>query len=409
LPEGNPQGPFAVGEATAKGGTPGKPGFFAAPGREKMRQDDQYAWGKVNAFALPRPCFYIQKHGNPVCFPVSFFTILNGGYMKTAPLIISLFAVLAAASCARADSGAAGVSAEGGKTYTVGIIQLADNGAFTDMRNGFLDKMKDLGYTRERLKVDYRNAQGDTGTLNTICQEMANANYDLVVPIVTPATQAFVNLDSGIPVVFISVTNPVAAGVMGSMQRPDKNATGTSNLVPVDEIFKLACVLTPGVKKFGILYNTGESNAVTTVKKAKEYLSAKGYAWSESTVTNSSEVQQAAEVLVTRVDAVYVPIDSMVQSAMPQVARIAKEAKKPVYGSSPVMVVSGALATVSVSDRQCGEISAEMADKYFRGTPIAEIPAVTLTDFTTVINKTTAGVLGISIPADLSHAVLTGN
>jgi putative ABC transport system substrate-binding protein len=329
--------------------------------------------------------------------------------MKKRVKLFALPALILLAACSRPDAGTQAARADGGPAAkTLGIIQLADNGAFTDMRNGFLDRMKALGYGESALKIDYRNAQGDNGTLNTICQEMANAKYDLVVPIVTPATQAFVNLDSGVPVIFISVTNPVAAGIMTSLDKPDKNATGTSNLVPVDEIFKLAKILTPGVEKFGILYNTGESNAVTTVRKAKEYLDANGYAYVESTVTNSSEVQQAAEALVTKVDAVYVPIDSMVQSAMPQVAAIARDAKKPVYGSSPVMVASGALATVSVSDTQCGAIAADMADRYFKGTPIADIPAVMLDAFTTVINKETAGVLGIAIPASLSQAALIG-
>jgi putative ABC transport system substrate-binding protein len=309
------------------------------------------------------------------------------------------------ASCAPVFSG-------GGKEQKtgvrVGIIQLADNGAFTEMRTGFLDRLAELGYTGDKLTVNYKNAQGDTGALNSICQEMAGGKYDLVVTIATPATQAFVNLDSGAPVVFISVTDPVASGVMTSMEKPDKNATGTSNLVPVDEIFLLAKKLTPGVKRYGILYNTGESNAVTTVKKAKAYLDANGYAYQEATVTNSSEVQQAAQSLASKVDAIFVPIDSMVQSAMPQVAQIAKDAKIPVYGSSPVMVVSGALATVSVSDTQIGAMSADMADRYFKGAPLAQIPAVMLDTFMTVVNKGTLEALGITLPDSLSSAILIG-
>ncbi|MDR1177507.1 MAG: ABC transporter substrate-binding protein [Spirochaetaceae bacterium] len=293
-------------------------------------------------------------------------------------------------------------------TRTIGIIQLADNGAFTDMREGFLDRLKELGYGDAELKVDYKNAQGDIGTLNTICQEMAVSNYDLVVTIATPAAQAFVNQESKVPLIFISVTDPVASGIMGSMDRPDKNATGTSNLVPVDEIFRLADTLTPGIGRYGILYNTGESNAVTTVAKAKVYLDSQGTQYSEATVTNSSEVQQAAESLAARSNAFYIPIDSMVQSAMPQVAQTALDKKIPVYGSSPVMVVSGALATVSVSDRYMGGVSAEMADTYFKGTPIASIPAKTMNSFITVINRKTAGALGIVIPQELSGAVLIG-
>jgi putative ABC transport system substrate-binding protein len=179
--------------------------------------------------------------------------------------------------------------------------------------------------------------------------------------------------------------------------------------VPVDEIFALAKTLTPNVKRYGILYNTGESNAVTTVRKAKAYLDANGYTYQEATVTNSSEVQQAAQALASKVDAIYVPIDSMVQSAMPQVAQIAKDAKIPVYGSSPVMVVSGALATVSVSDKQIGAMSADMADRYFKGAAIANIPAVMLDTFMTVINRGTLNTLGVTLPASLASSIFIGN
>lgn len=289
---------------------------------------------------------------------------------------------------------------------TIGIVQLADNGAFTEMREGFINRMRELGYDESKLTFVYQNAQGNASNLNTICQDMVNQQVDMIVPIVTPATQAVVNLQSDIPVVFISVTDPVAAGVMSSMDKPDKNATGTSNLVPVDEIFKLANQLTPQVKTYGILYNTGESNAVTTVEKAKEYLEANGYQYVEATVTNSSEIQQAAQSLTGKVDAFYIPIDSMVQSAMPQVAQIAKDAKIPVYGSSLVMVSSGALATVSVSDTEIGRMSADLADQYFKGTPIEEIPAVTLDTFTTIINQSTADAIGVTIPESLSDATL---
>ncbi len=312
-----------------------------------------------------------------------------------------------AEAAAEGTEGNSVLLADASKSVKIGIVQLADNGAFTEMREGYLNRLKELGYTEgENLTVEYKNAQGDTGTLNTICQEMAKSDCDIVTTIATPAAQAFVNQKSDIPLVFISVANPIAAGIMGALDKPDNNATGSSNLVPVDKIFEMAAQLTPDVKNYGILYNTGEANAVTTVDSAKQYLDANGYTYQESTVTNSSEVQQAAEALASKVDAIYVPIDSMVQSAMPQVAEIAKKAGIPVYGSSPVMVQSGALATVSTSDTEVGATAADIADKYLKGTPIADIPAVALSNFLSVINKKTAEAIGVTIPAELAESVM---
>ena len=292
------------------------------------------------------------------------------------------------------------------KTYQVGVVQLVENNAFTDMREGFVNRMRELGYDESQMTFIYKNAQGDPSNLNAICQELVTAKVDFIVSIVTPATQAIVNMDSGIPVFFISVTDPVSAGVMSDMANPDKNATGTSNAVPVDEIFNLANILTPEIQTYGLLYNTGEVNAVKTIENAKAYLDSQNIAYVEQIVTNSSEVQQAAQALVGQADAIYVPIDSMVQSAMPQVAEVAKEAKLPVYGSSAVMVQSGALATVSVSDIEIGKMTAEQAHQFLTGTPLSDIPAVTLDTFTMVINQTTAAAIDVIISDTLQDAVL---
>jgi putative ABC transport system substrate-binding protein len=318
---------------------------------------------------------------------------------KRAALAAILAVMTVLAGCAKKTEAGSGAR-------RIGIIQLAENGAFTEMREGFLARLAELGWSGDRLAVDFRNAQGDMGALNTIAQEMATGGFDAVAAIATPAAQAFVNQQSAAPLFFISVTDPVAAGIMGSLEKPDRNATGTSNLVPVDEIFRLADTLTPGISRYGILYNSGEANAVLTVRRAKAYLDGAGIEYIESTVTNSSEVQQAAESLLRRAGAVYVPIDSMVQSAMPQAAQAAREAKKPVYGSSPVMVASGALATVSVEDRLVGAFAADMMDQYFRGKAVAEIPAVAMSRFYTVINAETARIIGVEIPASLAGAAL---
>ncbi len=315
-----------------------------------------------------------------------------------------VMSMLLMTSCAQTPSSsqATGISsaagASGSESYKVAIVQLVDNGAFTEMREAFIAKMKELGYDDSKVPYDVKNAQGDMSTLNSICAQLKNSDYDLVVPIVTPATQAVVNQEIQAPVVFISVTNPVGAGIMSSMEAPDKNATGTSNIVPVDEIFSLAEQLTPQAKNIGILYCSGEKNAVLTVEKAKTFFDSNSYTYQEVTVTNSSEVQQAAQSLAGKVDAIYVPIDSTVQSAMTQVVEAANANNIPVYGSDPVMVQSGALACVSVSNTQLGEKSAEMAAQILEGKNIKEIPAVALTEYQYVVNSDTAEGLSITLP-----------
>ncbi len=283
----------------------------------------------------------------------------------------------------------------------VGIIQMADNGAFTDMREGFIDRMRELGYGEDKMTFTYRNALGDMTQLVANCEAALNDGIDVAVTIATPPTQAFCNLDSGVPQFFISVSNPVGAGVITDMATPDMNATGTSNAIPVSEMFKLSDQLTPGCKVYGLLYCLSEINSVSTAKQAKEYMDANGLQYVEATVTNVSEVQVAVDTLLERVDAIFVPNDSVIQTAMSVVTDSAAEMGVPVYGSSAVMVQSGAFATISIADRDIGAITADMLHSFLGGTPIEQIPAVVVDEFTMVINKTTADMIGVQIPAEV--------
>lgn len=302
---------------------------------------------------------------------------------------------------ANADTGAAA-----GDTAKVAVVQLVDNDAFTEMIDSFENQVTEL--YGDGVTYDVKNAQG-------VCPRSTRSRPSSRQRITTSLFRSLprrrrpvVNAGVTAPVVFISVTDPVAAGIMVDMAKPDKNATGTSNIVPVDEIFTLAGKLTPDVKNIGILYCSGEKNAVLTAEKAKTYLDTTDYTYEEVTVASSNEVQQAAQSLAGKVDAIYIPIDSTVQSAMAQVVEAANAAGIPIYGSDPVMVKSGALACVSVSNTQLGERSAEMAYDILNGKDVSEVPAEAMSDFQYVCSRAAADALSIALPEDGSVTVIGG-
>lgn len=312
-------------------------------------------------------------------------------FKKAACMMLAAVMATGMAACGSSSEKSSG-------KIKVGVIQLIENGAFNDMKDGFIEELRAKGYTEDKCDIVVKSAQGDTATLNTICQEMVDSRMDLVATIATPATQAMVNMDSDIPVVFISVSAPVAAGVTSNMEKPDKNATGTSNAIPVSDIFNLSDSLTPGNKTYGLIYNTGEVNSVNTVKDAKSYLDGKGLKYVEAVVTNSSEIQQAAESLVGSVDAIFVPNDSVVQSGMAQITEITRKNKIPVYACSATTVQSGAFVTVAMNDKQIGSQSADMAVEILGGRKVADVPSVVVPASGTVINQNTMEALGVTIP-----------
>lgn len=319
---------------------------------------------------------------------------------KMMKKVVAVFMVTALAA-----SMMTGCGAKKSSTKKVGVIQMIDNGAFSDMREGFIQELRDKGYSEDKLTIEYKNAQGDATNLNTICQEMVDSGVDLICTIATPATQAMVNMETDIPVVFVSVSDPIGAGVLSSFEAPDKNATGTSNAIPVGDIFALADQLTPGCTTYGIMYNTSEVNSVNTAASAKAYLDENNCNYVEAVVTNSSEIQQAAESLVGQVDAIFIPNDAMIQSGMPLVSEVAQEAGIPVYGSSAVMVASGAFATIAISDTEIGAISADKAIEILEGKAVSEVPSEVVPATATVVNKGVADAMGVTFPAEVESTI----
>ncbi|MBS5915192.1 MAG: ABC transporter substrate-binding protein [Clostridiales bacterium] len=296
----------------------------------------------------------------------------------------------------------------GDKTYKIGIIQLVENGAFEDMKKGFKAEME-KEYGAGKVEFVEKSAQGDASNMNTIAQEMAGGGYDLVATISTPASQAFVNQKSDTPQVFIAVSQPVKAGLLSDMKKPDKNATGTQNPIPVEGIFNLAKELKPDIKTVGILYSANEVNSNATAKDAKAQLEKMGLKAVERTVSNSSEVKQTADSLAAETDAIFVPNDSLIQDAIALVVDAANAHKIPILGSSKVMVDGGALLSVAIDDVDTGAQSARLAIEVLNGKAVADVPAIAINGDMVDVNMAAAEKLGITIPQaiqDKAHSVV---
>ncbi len=291
-------------------------------------------------------------------------------------------------------------AADDKKQYKIGIVLMIENGAFLDMKSGIIKGLNGLGYVEgDNLTIDYQCAQGDATNLQTICQNMDDGSYDVVVTVATPPTQAFVGLESETPNVFCSVAAPVAAGVMSALDTPDMNSTGTSNAIPSGDIISLGLQITPYVKNFGLVYSTSEVNAVNAMNNAKEFLTANGYSFIEKTVANSGEVQTATQAVLDQgADVVFVANDSVVQAAVDILAELCTEAGVPTYCCSATTVLSGCLATLAMSDEFIGIETAGIVDKVLSGTPVAEIPAIVIPANIVSVNSDTLAALGLELP-----------
>ncbi|MCI8590357.1 MAG: ABC transporter substrate-binding protein [Clostridiales bacterium] len=293
-----------------------------------------------------------------------------------------------------------------------GVISLVENSAFTDMRDGIFEGLKNYGYVNgETAVIDYQCAGGDMGTLATIASSMNDGSYKAIFTIATPPTLSFLATESETPLFFCAVSGPVAAGVVADLNQHAENVTGTSNAIPVEDIFALADKLTPGYSKVGLISSGKESNATNTAALAKSYLENKEIDYYEVTAETSADVETAANAIAAeKCDILFIPNDSVIQSGVAKLAEICNEKGIPTYASSVATVASGCFATVAINDFDIGKLTVDLYAEYKNGKDIKDIPVLVCdAEYCTVtINKETAHALNVDIPETL-HAELVEN
>lgn len=314
-------------------------------------------------------------------------------------LMILVLSMAMMAGCGTDDSRG---DASQDKVFKVGILQLMEHPSLNTIRESIIAGLADEGYTDgENLEIDYKNGQNDMTNMKTIAQAFVADKCDVIVAIATPAAQAVLSETTEIPIIFAAVTDPVDAELVDSLENPGGNVSGTSDEVSAEAIMELAKQITPGFKTIGALYSAGEDNSDSVVKGLKEYAAANGYEVVESTVTNTSEVQQAAQYLADKVDVVYSPIDNTVASSMAVATEIFNNAKIPFYVSADSMVQDGGLATYGIDYTVLGKETAKMVAQIFGGADVSTMAVVKMSDMNIYVNTKTADTIGVEIPQSI--------
>lgn len=286
---------------------------------------------------------------------------------------------------------------------TVGIVQLVEHDALDAANKGFRDALKERGYEEgKNLKIDNQNAQADQSNLQNIGQRFVSNHVDLIYAIATPAAQTVANLTKDIPIVGSAITDYVGAKLVKSNDVPGGNVTGTSDMNPIKDQVDLLIKLCPDAKTIGCVYTSSEVNSEIQFKAMKEYAESKGLKVEAATISNVNDIQQAAQSLVGKVDAFYLPTDNVIASSMPTLISVTEAAKKPVICGESNMVKAGGLATYGVDYYELGRQSGFMAADILDG---KSKPADMKIEFAkvlkAVVNKANADKLGITIPEDV--------
>lgn len=288
------------------------------------------------------------------------------------------------------------------KKIKLGVLQLLSHPALDAIYQGIQDELAKEGYEAgKNLEIDFQNAQGDQSNLASMSEKLVSNKNDVIVGITTPATLSLANVTKDIPIVMGGITYPVEAGLIKDEKKPGNNITGVSDRTPIKQQLEIMKQVVPTLKTVGILYTSSEDNSVKQAKQAEEDAKALGLEVKVATIANTNDIQQVTESLASQVEAIFVPIDNTIASAMATVVKATDAKKIPVFPSADTMVADGGVLGLGVDQYQIGVETAKMVVEVLKGAKPADTPIKLANEGVIYLNEEKAKELGITIPADI--------
>ena len=284
------------------------------------------------------------------------------------------------------------------------ISQLVEHPALNATTRGIIQGLANAGYNKEsNLDLIVESAQGNVSLASQIANKLISKNPDIIVGIATIAAQSFSKYtrSGNTKLIFSSVTDPIDAGLVASIEKPGNNTSGVSNFVPLEPQLEMFLKIKPTIKKLGFLYNPGELNSISLINKLKRICPRYGIELVTISAGKTSEVAQSASKLASLVDAIFVSNYNTALSAFKTIIKAANNVSIPVFVSDTDIVQDGAIAALGPDQYNLGLQTAKMIIKVLEGKEIGEIPVEYPEKVELYLNPTAAKNIGIEIPLEL--------
>ena len=307
-------------------------------------------------------------------------------FTKIAGTIFVLVGLIILGSCGNKD---------GKKEYIIGVIQIADHPSLDAARDGFLEELDKEGISYKL--IDHR-AGGDISLIPQLASDLKIKGADLIYTIGTPAAQGVYNIVNDRPILFTAVTDPIGAGLVDEKTRTGKNITGVSDYVDPAKVIDDFLKVYPETKTFATMYNTNEQNSLVQIEALEKALKERGLSLKKQGVSSINDIPQALASLKSGTDAMVTVTDNVVVNAMPVIAKTLKDEKIPSLAFDEGSVENGALLAEGVNYKKIGQRAGQMAGEILKvNKDIKDIPFEDAKDLEMLVNKETAGVLGLDL------------
>jgi putative ABC transport system substrate-binding protein len=309
-----------------------------------------------------------------------FITLLGGAVAASCPL------------AARAQQA-------GGRIPRIGIM---DDAAIWDH---FRQGLRDNGYVvGQNVDLEYRATQGNVDRLRRAALELAALPVNVFVTFGSPATRAARQATSTIPIVMIGVGDPVRAGFVTNLARPEGNITGTSQLA-ADLIGKRLEILkeyVPGLARVAFMWNPDNDSNLAFLEELIIAVPALGLQLISVPMRTSDDFEAVIAAMMRRQPNAFIATgDPLIQRHIREIIDFMAKHRLPAMYQFTENVRSGGLMAYGTSLPDLYRRSAWYVHRILQGAKPADLPVEQPTKFEFTINLKTAKVLGLEVPPTL--------
>ncbi|HET8586176.1 MAG TPA: ABC transporter substrate-binding protein [Casimicrobiaceae bacterium] len=313
--------------------------------------------------------------------------------------------LLLALGAALLDRPRAAAAQRPAKTWRVGYLAAgarpADDLPPAALRRALLE----LGYVPGRnVEFVTRFAQGRSERLPDLARELVASKADVLVTLGWKGAHALLDATATIPVVFVGAGDPVAAGLVATLARPGRNATGISDQSTElsAKRMELLLQLVPNARRIAVLWNADDLAMTLRYREIERAARTLTVSVQALGVHEPEDFDQAfASMVKDRPDALMLVTDALTILNRRRVLEFTTQRSIPAMFEFGSLVREGGLVSYGPDFDDMFARAGVYIDRILHGTPAGELPVEQPTRYYLLINVATARALGLSVPASL--------
>ena len=289
----------------------------------------------------------------------------------------------------------------------IGFLSSSSPNGFAIRLRAFRQALKDAGYVEgQNVTVEYRWAEGQNARIPALAAELVRRQVAVIVSGGTNSVVAVKAATSTIPIVFEVAVDPVASGLVASLDRPGDNVTGVTNLnVEVGpKRLELMHELLPSVTVFAALVNPTDSSVIAEPYVRGLQAAARGFGI-QLHVLNASTEQEFdrvfADLVQLRAGGLMIAPDQFFASRIEQLAASTVRHAIPAIYQYQAFTNAGGLLSYGGSETDNYRLVGNYVGRILKGEKPADLPVIQSTKIELIINLKTAKTLGINVPNTL--------